>query len=458
MSINPNHILQLTDSVTDRRSVIRIDPADCNLSVESLLDKYLKHADINHLVANQQVPEDSAETLASLQDLVYATGENGQLTNMFLGVEFIQGEEVLSAQDFLTSHPIKINDTHALLIDLVIDRENVGYERNWKSFNCRRWNRHASTFSDFVDSCSQDHTNSQPESDAPERQITFIQSIAMRIWKADFENYSRFTDRKLIYKTGDETVLNIVRGSGGICSEKVQALKFITDHYGLESEIVFAGPDVPQPVPEDDLRDLLSTFDFHGSNKLMRFWQHLALLYHIDGIDLLVDATNGNIPFLFLTNADAERLLGYRDKSPIAVRMTIRTEDFYYHRIAQDIPEKLLFAMEGWIPDVDLVQVFDNELGLYISEDFMVAPVVYRTERAYEHQRQQYLQACTEVHMPCEINHEWNLNSELGQKFISSHENVATKILEAKEHLLRRYNACHGEGHESGLVMIEING
>ena len=183
MSINPNHILQLTDSVTDRRSVIRIDPADCDVSIESLLDKYLKHADINHLVANKQVPEDSAETLASLQDLVYTTTENGQLTNMFSGIEFIQGEEVLSTQDFVTSHPIKINDTHAFLIDLVIDRENVGYERNWKNFNRRRWIRHSSSFYDFVDSCSRNYTNSQPELNSPERQITFIQSIAMRIWK-----------------------------------------------------------------------------------------------------------------------------------------------------------------------------------------------------------------------------------------------------------------------------------
>lgn len=458
MSINPNHILQLTDSVTDRRSVIRIDPVDCDLPVESLLEKYLKHADINHLVANKQVPEDSAETLESLQDLVYAIGENSQLTNMFPGVEFVQGEEVLSPQDFVTSHPIKINDTHAFLIDLVIDRENVGYERNWKNFNRRRWNRHASEFSGFVDSCSMDYSNFQGELDPAERQIDFIRSIAMRVWKADFENYSRFTDRKLTYKTGDETILNIIGGAGGICSEKVQALKFITDHYNIESEIVFAGPDVPQPVPEDDLRELLSTFNFHGSNRLMRFWQHLALLYHLDGTDVLVDATNGNIPFLFLTNADAERLLGYKDKSHIPVRMTIHTEDFYYHRIAQDIPENLLFAMEGWIPDVDLVQVFDNELGLYISDDFMVAPVVYRTERAYEHQRQQYLQVCAEEHISCEINQEWNLNSELGQKFIYSHENVATKIFESKEHLLRRYDACHGKGHESGLVVIEING
>ena len=59
--------------------------------------------------------------------------------------------------------------------------------------------------------------------------------------------------------------------------------------------------------------------------------------------------------------------------------MAVKEEDFYYHRISQDIVEDMIFAMEGWIPFVDLVQVFDNELGLCITKDYMVTPIVYRT-------------------------------------------------------------------------------
>ena len=110
----------------------------------------------------------------------------------------------------------------------------------------------------------------------------------------------------------------------------------------------------------------------------MRYWQHTALLYHIRGAPVLVDVTNGNIPFLFIRGSEADRLLGYTAKPPVRVRMAVHEEDFYYHRVAQDIPEMLFFAMEGWIPYVDLVQVFDNELGLYISEDFMVTAAVYK--------------------------------------------------------------------------------
>ena len=458
MSTNPNHILQLTDSVTTRRAAVRIDAADADLPLSGILDKYLKHPPLCDLVENNRATEDSAETLASLQDLVYATTDDGHLIDIFAGVELVQGERALSLHDPLTPQPVHVDGTDAVLIDLVIDRENVGYERNWKGFNRRRWDRHADTFSDFVDSCLDDDTNGEPELETPDQRMAFIRAVAKRVWDADFESYSRFTGRKLVYKTGDETALNIAGGAGGICSEKVQALKFMTDHYNIESEIVFAGPDVPDPVPEDHLRELLSTFHFRASNRLMRYWQHLALLYHLDGADVLVDATNGNIPFLFLTDGEASALLGYDDKPPVRVRMAIRPEDFYYHRVSRDIAEKLLFAMEGWIPDVDLVQVFDNELGLYISNDFLVAPVVYRTERAYEHLRRQYLQACAEAGMPCEISQDWLLDSALGQRLVSRHERVAAAIMESKEHLLRRYDQCHGPGHEAGLAVIDLGG
>ena len=456
MSTNPNQILQITDAVTTRRAAVRIDPADADLPLSGLLDKYLKHAPLAGLVEDNRATEDSAETLASLQDLVYAVTDDGRLIDMFAGVEFAQGGRALSPGDSVAPLPIRVEGTDAALFDLVIDRENVGYERNWKGFNRRRWDRHAGTFSDFVDSCLDNDTNGEPGLETPDRQTAFIRSVAKRVWDADFENYSRFIGRKLVYKTGDETLLNIVAGAGGICSEKVQALKFITDHHGLESEIVFAGPDVPNPAPEDHLRELLSTFDFRASNRLMRYWQHLALLYHLDGADLLVDATNGNIPFLFLAADAADRLLGPVDKPPVRVRMAMRAEEFYYHRVSQDIPEKLLFAMEGWIPDIDLVQVFDNELGLYISSDFFVAPVIYRTKRAYSHLRRQYLQACVEARMPCAVSAKWDLDSPQGQRFVSRHEAAAARIMECEEHLLRRYDDCHGPGHEGGLAVIEL--
>ena len=115
----------------------------------------------------------------------------------------------------------------------------------------------------------------------------------------------------------------------------------------------------------------------------MRYWQHTALLYHLDGVPVLVDATSGNIPFLFLEGAEAERMLGYDDKTSVKVRMVEAEEDYYYHRVPQDIPENLFFALEGWLSYTDMVQVFENELGLYLSDEFYVTPLPYRNGKEY---------------------------------------------------------------------------
>ena len=36
------------------------------------------------------------------------------------------------------------------------------------------------------------------------QKLKFLESLARRIWNSRFENYSRFTGRKLVYKSGDE--------------------------------------------------------------------------------------------------------------------------------------------------------------------------------------------------------------------------------------------------------------
>ena len=348
-----------------------------------------------------------------------------------------------------------------LLFDIEIDRESVGYDRNWRGFHRRRWDLYPDDYAAFVSDCLEAQygpagSDDVLHLDSPASRLKLVEAVARRIWTSDFENYSRFMGRKLVYKTGDETVRNIMEGAGGICSEKVQALKFITDHYGIESEYLIAGPDVPGPVPEAQLREMLTTFDFRFSRRHMRYWQHAALLYDIDGETALVDSTNGNIPFVFERSEAAERLLGYEDKQALHVKMALSPEDFYYHRVSQDIPEDLFFAMEGWIPDVDLVQVFDNELGLYISEGFMVAPLVYRSDRALERLRRQYLAAAGQAGVQCVVDPEWSLESEIGQQFTAAHEDAADRILACKEHLLARYDDCHGPGHEAGLVVMAL--
>ena len=456
MTATANVLLQVTDDVTTRRYAARIDPGEQGLPASTLLDRYLKRPDLPRLRRENRITAASEDTLLSLQDLVYGCTDEGALTDPVPGVELFQGGRLLGMEEAPRAEPAWVSGSPVLVIDIVIDRTNVSYGRNWTGFNRRRWDVHPSIYSDFVESCLERHSGGPIQVDAETDKLNLLEAVARRIWESDFESYSRFVGPKWVYKTGDETVRNIIGGGGGICSEKVQALKFVTDHYGLESEYVIAGADVPDPAPESRLRELLTTFDFRFAKRQMRYWQHTALLYHFDGSPVLVDVTNGNIPFLFVRGAEADRLLGYTDKPPVRVKMAVHEEDFYYHRVAQDIPEMLFFAMEGWIPFVDLVQVFDNELGLYISGDFMVTTVVYRSNAAYGELRNEYLRVCGASGLDCAVSQDWALDSPLGRRFAESDPDAAEKVLASRDHLLERYDDCHGPGHDAGLVVISL--
>ena len=461
MTSTKNTILQMTDLVSRRWCALRIDSQDVSLPLDSLLQKYLKDPPLERLQRERRITDESVEVLASLQDLVYLSSDEGQLRAMFSGVAFMQNSQALELDEAPHANLVRLEDKEALLIDLEIDRTNVSYDRNWVGFNKRRWSRHADTYSAFVLSCLERECGQAAaaavlEMGSVENKLRLVEVLAKRIWASDFESYSRFTGHKLVYKWGDETVRNIIEGAGGICSEKVQALKFLTDHYGLESEFILAGRDVPNSVPEARLRDLLTTFDFRFAKRYMRYWQHTALFYSIDGTSVLVDATNGNIPFLFLKDSAAQQLLAYESKPSIRVKMAVSEEDFYYHRVSQDIPRDLFFAMEGWIPYIDLVQVFDNELGLYISKDFMVTSIIFKSGKNFDKIHREYLRVCEGAGLQYEATAEWGLESPLGQRFAEQEPEVAEKVLLAKDHLLVRYNGCHGPGHQAGLVVIGL--
>ena len=454
-------ILQINDSITGRATALRIDRQDALLPLGQLLDRCLLHAPIDWLIKQGSITERSADALFVLQDLVYASSDNGQLMGMFAGINFKQEDQNIDLGEVPKLAIARAGETEVSVIDLTLERTNVGYDRNWRGFHQRKWRRHTDAYASFVQTtleseCGQADAAAILRLDSMEQELKFLRVLARRIWEGEFENYSRFIGDKLIYKTGDETLRNIIDGAGGICSEKVQALKFITDNFGLESEYVLAGVNARAPVPVSQLRELLTTFDFRFSKRYMRYWQHLALVYDIDGTPVLVDATNGNIPFLFLQGKAAERLLSHQPETSIEVRMIEFPENFYYHRVPQDVPENLLFALEGWIPDADMVQIFDNELGLYLSKDFFVAPIPFRNEREFSKLSQEYLDVCERANLECSVNNDWSWDSPLGLRFLDQEPLVSEKIMLAKEHLLYRYNKWDGPGHQSGLVLIEL--
>jgi hypothetical protein len=459
MSIN--HVLQVTDLVTSRSFAVRIFPDTEGLPLGALLDRYLKAPDLDRLTEESRITPESAEALVSMQDLVYLSTDDGLLGAVFNGASFRQGEVPLGLDERPVYRSLVVSGKEVLLAEVEIDRLGVDYDRNWTGFAARRWERHADEYGGFVVDTLQstygiERAGEIESRSSPGWELGLVRALARRVWDSPFENYSRFTGRKLPYKSGDETVRAIMDGGGGICSEKVQALKFMTDHYGIESEYILAGADVAGPVPEERLRELLGTFDFRFARRHMRYWQHTALLYSIKGRPVLVDATNGNVPFMFEKGAAAERLLGYEAKPSVRIRMAVHDEDFYYHRVSQDIPQDLFFALEGWIPHVDLVQVFDNELGLCITEDYMVTPLVYRAEKTLDRLTREYSQVCNRAGLQCEIAPTWGLETELGAAFAAAHPDAAEKVMASKDHLLARYDDCHGPGHDAGLVVIQL--
>ena len=477
-------ILQLSDAVSTRQCSLRLEPGDVGLPLRELLTRYVKRAPVERLLRESRITDTSADILFSLGDSVYTSDDSGRLADMFAGIAFTDGGRPIGLDDAPAVHHItfpspsgggsgwgRYPGQEIALLDIGIDRIACQYDRNWRGFHARRWRRAPARYTAFVrDTLAVDY--GEPEADdilelrSTHQKLMFLESLARRIWNSQFENYSRFVGRRLVYKSGDETVDNILDGGGAICSEKVQALKFLTDHYGFESEYLLVGPTPPcipphwggiqGGIPAEKLRELLTTFDFSLSKRYMRYWQHTALLYRVDGARVLVDATNGNVPFLFLQDAEAERLLRCEGKAPLPVRMVESEEQFYYYETPQDIPENLFFALEGWIPYSDLMQVFDNELGLYLSADFYATPIPFTTEREFERDRREYERVARRSGLECSVTREWSLDSPLGSQFAKAEPLVSEHILAAEGHLLARLDECEGATHQSGLVIMRL--
>ena len=453
--------LQLTDKLTGRRCAILLGPDDLELTTGEMLDRFLRRCPISQHVDQRRMSAQSGESLRVIQDDYFFLSDAGQLMGPVPNAAVEQDGIALDGADLPRLARVVADGVPIQVIDLTIDRTGAGYTRNWPGFHRRRWDRDPDRYARFVrEAVGSAHSPSEAERiialETPPDRTEFVRCLARRIWDADFESYSRFTGGKLRFRTGDETVINISEGAGGICSEKVQALKFLTDAFGIESSYVLSGPDVPASPPEAKLRELLDTFDFGFAKRHMRYWEHLALLYDLDGTELLVDATNGNMPFLFARGAEAARYLDYDDKKALPVRMAIYQEQFYYHRVSQDLVEDLYYAMEHFVPEIDLVQVFDNELGLYIDPWVFVTPVVYLTDDDYDALHAQYTETCQSQGLPLEVATSWNLESPLGRGLQERSPAVARAILESEEHLLSRYEYFEGPGHRSGLAIVGL--
>ena len=462
----PSLILRITDTVSGRTAALRLDdPADQEAPLGCLLERYLKNVpNDDQLIRTGAITTDGLLAMRNLQDLVYRSDDSGRLTDVFAGVKFLQEGQPACLTQPASIQSAAAGDTQLQLIDVAVDRTDAGYDRNWTGFHLRRWNHDPHCYEHFVrDAVAVAYGAMAVDQvlrvDTPCRQRKLIRALALHIWNSDFESYSRFSDDGLRFRTGDETVRNIAAGAGGICTEKVQALKFLTDHYELEAEYLLGGPDAPGPFPASRLREMLNTFDFRFAKRHMRYWQHAALLYWVDGEPLLVDATNGNIPFLFLRGDAASRLLANDaegNRPSVPVQMVVEAENYHYHRVDQDIPQNLFFALEGWLDDTDLVQVFENELGLYLSDRHYVMPLPYRREGECRRLTRRYEELCRKAGLRADLSADWTLNGPLGRELVADNPTAAARVLAARDKLIARYDWWDGPGHQAGLAVIAL--
>ena len=459
---NSPTFVRWTDHLTGKSCTLRVDADDADAPLRRLVSKYLEAPDPGRLVAGRNLLTDDVDSYQAVQDLALILSDDGVPGSLVPGAVLREGPHELNPIETPPAAPAELDGSPVWLTDISIDRSESEYARNWSGFNRRRWERNSEAFEDFVESAIRDIANEGVDVESVlslcdrDAKTTFLRCVARAIWDSPFENYSRFVGQKLPYKTGDETLLNIMDGHGGICSEKVQALRFIAGAYGLESGYLFAGPDAIGPLPEERLRHILATFDFRGAQSAMRFWQHLALEFHIDGLPILVDATNGNIPFLFESGADSLAILDERALNPVRVRMATYDEDFYYHRAPDDLASELCYAMENFIPEIDLVQVFDNELGLIITPDFLVSPLPFRDERDFAELTRMYEDLAKPQGLDFEVSADWSIDGSLGEDFRSSEPEAAEYVIGCYEHLLSRYRWFEGPEHELGLAVVRL--
>ena len=459
-SDNRPTLLRWNDYLTGRSCALRVADSDVGRPLRDLTAQYLTKADPTRLANDGMILRESVSSLMDVQDVVHAISDQAALNGVVPGTIFRSGVRELWPQEVPPLGAARVGDSEVGLIDLTIDRSETGYSRNWTGFNRRRWERSESQFRSFVEnvvrmSCG---TGSDAilELGSRESRIKFLTILAKSIWDSPFENYSRFTGRRFRYKTGDEALTSIIEGYGAICSEKVQALKFVSDQYGFESHYVLAGPDTPGLIPIDRLRHILDTFDFRGAGPAMRYWQHMALEFVVDGERILVDATNGNIPFLFMSGPRVEDMLNEERPQPVSIRMGTYPEKFYYHRAPRDLSIDLCYAMENFIPEIDLVQVFDNELGLTITPEYLVSPLPYRSDADFGSLRELYQGLAEPQGLAFDIDSRWQLDGPVGTLFSEAEPAAAELVMDSFEHLRHRYNQFEDDRHNLGLAVIRL--
>ena len=385
------YFIQITDKWSQRRFALRLKSAQEFTSLATLLD-YIQHLsddDIEGLIFDGRLSEAGRDDIEDFRTIAYDIDSRGNFTDFIEEIVFKQRGRILQPDKGLKFEHRKTDKTgyaDIFVAELLLDRDNVPYKRNWKGYYKRKWDNNPS-YKRFVENLI--HAKYPERGDDVLQLATyrdaldFLKAIGERLHAAPYELYSRFIGRKLRFRTGPEALDTIISGRGGNCSEKASALLFIAHNWGIESRFALAGDNAKGAFPYDILRRALDNFDFRFKEEAQRYWSHFANIFIIDDQKLFVDATGGPLAFVFAEGEEAEAYLTRSKFLPVS--WPGEDEAYYYHDAPQDIAEDVLYTMEAFIPDIDLYHVLgpedeDAPFGLLINDRIWVCPGGYRAE------------------------------------------------------------------------------
>jgi hypothetical protein len=394
----PVHLLQLTEGVTRQQATLLVD-ADQVRTVGQGLELF-RHPP-EELIARGQLVSDLTEPFLEMGECLFTLTSDGKLGPPAQGVALTQGTEPRPPDAPLLFERRPLVDSHdeVMLARLTVDRRNGWYERDWTTYHRRKLRQGERDLGDFI---RQAATSSLGEDKAAallarrdhDAKATLLRAVAHRVFEAPFELYSRFVGQRRLIKDGLATMRNIARGHGGACSEKVQVLRLAAEFLELPARFLLAGPNARGDLPTGAMLEALETCEFDHLAAVQAYWNHLALLIEVEGQEILVDGSNGNIPFLWVSGQELRGLLDHRgsERKGVPHRYVVGRDELFYHRVDQTVPERLLYALElGWAdPHIDLVQVLDDELGLLTMPDLWLGVLPYRDDEEREVVRQWY--------------------------------------------------------------------
>lgn len=199
----------------------------------------------------------------------------------------------------------------------------------------------------------------------PETQLAFLLHAARAIHRATFENWSKF-EAAVPFRNGYEMWLNYINEAGGVCSEKTASFKFLCDLLGLKTRPVIG---TAQRLTPEAIEALGNYYLSGGETPPPCEIKHLLLEVTLGPETYLVDVTGGNVPLLFLNQADAAPFF----KAGYSVRMVSRNDRLFLSRVPEWIGDAHLLVCEFHLPDAHFDLAFEQDLGLEISDDQYLA-------------------------------------------------------------------------------------